>query len=232
MPLRECIQRELTKRQNFKSRFSLKYVAGNRVPVSLSSFFRVCVCTLLPLSVRTIRPATCVFFFKVEMHLHAYVRMPRANILCVRPSDEMDTWSQRGGFCRKVIRCFYSGSVKSELIPVALSLSLSVCFYEKFVKKRRLGPRGTQTSGTGDIYSWPDDFVLLLTLRSTRIIASRLSARRSAFRLFGSMRGESARDSEIRLSFSRNNNERRISSRRSRVHSFRRENARSIRNGT
>lgn len=42
MPLRECIQRELTKRQNFKSRFRLKYVAGNRVPVSLSPspFFR------------------------------------------------------------------------------------------------------------------------------------------------------------------------------------------------
>lgn len=45
MPLYECIQRELTKRQNFKSRFWLKYIAGNRVPVSLSPFF----CNVLPI---------------------------------------------------------------------------------------------------------------------------------------------------------------------------------------
>jgi len=138
MPLRECIQRELTKRQNFKSRFSLQYVAGNRVPVSLSSFFRVCcrgymhvaICTcscarvMLPYPSHTYdTPCHLRFFSKWKCtRTRTYVHTPRANILCARPSDEMDTWSRRGGLHRKVIRCFYSGSAKSEPIPVALSV--------------------------------------------------------------------------------------------------------------
>lgn len=81
MPLCECIQRELTKRQNFKSRFWLKYIAGNRVPrffipLLLSFFCNVSACPpCCPPSYSTpchLRRA----FSKVEMHFH--VRAPPA----------------------------------------------------------------------------------------------------------------------------------------------------------
>lgn len=131
MPLCECIQRELTKRQNFKSRFWLKYIAGNRVPVSLSLFF---FCNVLPIS-----PPPCYLgrtpmhlrraFFKVEMHLH--VCMPRVNTLHARPSDEMDISGRKWR---------YTGKWYAVFIPVPLNrngyLSVRPTYFQKeFVKK-------------------------------------------------------------------------------------------------
>lgn len=114
MPLRECIQRELTKRQNFKSRFRLKYIAGNRVPVSSSPFFSLprslfsslCRLPSPPWSPRytpsystTLCHLRCAFFQSRNALTHMYVRC--ANISHARPSDEMDTRQRRREIGRK-----------------------------------------------------------------------------------------------------------------------------------
>lgn len=131
MPLCECIQRELTKRQNFKSRFWLKYIAGNRVPVSLPLFFcNVSPYLPLPLLPRSYALAPASRFFQSG---NALTRMyaPCEHIAC---STEWRNGHKREEMevHRKVVCCFYFCSVKSKWIP----LRPSNVFSERICKER------------------------------------------------------------------------------------------------